>query len=466
MNNYTNINFIKKILTNNDLLIADFGLEKEGLRIIKDAKLSLSKHPQIFGNKLYNPYITTDFSESQIEIITPTFDTIDETLDFLSFIIDLVNNSISEDEYIWPQSLPCILPKDHMIPIAEYEGKKGIASMEYRKQLAQRYGTKKQMISGIHYNFSFKEKTIQKLYKNTDKTINYQDFKNQIYLKISRNYLRLKWLLIYMTGNSVAAHKSFTEECINLMQYEDANNSVYSKDGISFRNSKIGYKNVDPLYPRYDTVENFVHDVNTFIDENFISEAKELYTQIRLKPKNPENYLESLEKDGIKYVEIRTIDLNPWEKTGISKKDMEFVHLFIIYLLICEESDYDNWQEESVYNEELIAQKGFTKNLKLIKDGREITFKSWANQIINQIDNLNKTLELSKEHIIENLRNKLDNPDKTYASQLISQVEKENFIDSQLKLAIKYKEESIQNFNIDEIKDNPKLLKYYQEALP
>ena len=48
-----------------------FGLEKENLRVDYSGNLALTPHPEVFGNKLKHSYITTDFSESQIEMITP-----------------------------------------------------------------------------------------------------------------------------------------------------------------------------------------------------------------------------------------------------------------------------------------------------------------------------------------------------------------------------------------------------------
>ena len=156
---------VKKLVNGEELLAGHFGIEVEGLRVDREGNLSLKPHPKIFGNKLTNPFITTDFSESQIEIITPAFDDIDEAFDFFTFISDLVNVSIDDDEYIWFQSLPCILPKSSDIPIARYEGDENAQeSMDYRRGLAKKYGLRKQLISGIHFNFSFTDDFIKKLY--------------------------------------------------------------------------------------------------------------------------------------------------------------------------------------------------------------------------------------------------------------------------------------------------------------
>ena len=115
MNSYFTIGTIKKILKPEEILEGNFGLEKEGLRINKKGELSLTPHPKSFGNKLTNPFITTDFSESQVEIVTPTFKSINDVYQCLSFLVDTVNTSIPDDEFIWNQSIPCILPEDDVL---------------------------------------------------------------------------------------------------------------------------------------------------------------------------------------------------------------------------------------------------------------------------------------------------------------------------------------------------------------
>ena len=47
------------------------GIEKESLRVSKDNSISNSDHPLALGSALTNKYITTDFSEALLELITP-----------------------------------------------------------------------------------------------------------------------------------------------------------------------------------------------------------------------------------------------------------------------------------------------------------------------------------------------------------------------------------------------------------
>ena len=376
-----NFKSLTKIPTN-EILEGSFGIEWESLRANGDGELSLTPHPEIFGDKFKNPLITTDFSESQIEIITPAFDTIDEAFSTFSLLSDLVNSSLPEDEYLWFQSIPCILPYWDKIPIAQYS-EEGEASQKYREELAKKYGVKKQMISGVHFNFSFSDNLLRKLHYMEDPELSFQEFKNKVYLKIARNYLRYCWLIIYLTGCSIGSHKTFSNECIHLMDAKDEYGSYYSTKGPSFRNASCGYKNLKDLYPSYDSVEDFTSDIQKFIDDGDLSEAKELYTQIRLKPKNPKDMLNSLNQDGIEYIEIRTLDINPFYKCGLVLHDMTFLHLFLIYMYIKEESDYPLWQEEAKINEENVAEKAYVDSMRLLRDGEEVTLRSWAADIIN-----------------------------------------------------------------------------------
>ena len=444
-------------LSADEILAGSFGIEWECLRAKEDGKLSLTPHPKVFGDKLTNPVVTTDFSESQIEIITPTFDSIEKAFDNFSLLSDIVNASLPEDEYLWFQSIPCILPYWDQIPIAKYS-KDGQLSQKYREDLAKKYGVKKQMISGVHFNFSFSDDFLNKLYDIEGSELSFKEFKNNVYLKIARNYLRYCWLIIYLTGCSIGTHRTFSNDCIHLMDEKDDYGSFYSTRGPSFRNASCGYKNLKELYPSYDSLQEFVNDINKFIDEGDLSEAKELYTQIRLKPKNPSDILNSLEKDGIEYIEIRTLDINPFYKCGLVMHDMKFLHLFLIYMLVKDESDYKDWQKEAKYNEEATAESAYTKSMRLIKDGEEITLKSWASDIINEMYGMCEVLGIDAAYTLSLMLNRISNQDLTYGKRLLELIKENGYINTHVELSKNNKKISIDSIKnadqdyVDELK--------------
>ncbi len=234
------LKYIKEKVTINQLLKANYGIEREMLRVNEEGQLSLKEHPKVFGDKINNPYITTDFSESQIEMITPVFDTVEEVHKFISSLYDIVSQEIGE-EYLWPQSMPCLIPDGSEIPIAKYnEGSKGKEAKLYREKLIHKYGGKKQLISGIHYNFSFNEELIKVLYKEYGVKGTYKTFKNNIYLKVARNYLRYRWLIIYLLGASPVLHDTYMEN--NKNEFKKIGSDTLSNNkATSYRNGKYGY---------------------------------------------------------------------------------------------------------------------------------------------------------------------------------------------------------------------------------
>lgn len=431
---------IKSLLTREDLLGGHFGIEREGLRCEISGKLALTPHPEVFGEKLRNPYITTDFSESQLELITPAMDTLEQTYDFLSELYDIAVMEIG-DEYIWPQSMPCIIPEDKKIPIARFcKCPPGVDAESYRQKLMLKYGGKKQLVSGIHYNFSFKESLIQKFHTAYAPQLDTKSFKNSLYLKVTRNYLRYRWLIIYLLGSTSTMHETYVEACGK--QLKKISSDSFSSDGaLSYRNGDCGYQNKTAIFPNYDSVGEHIASLERFIQEGTIESHKELYSQIRLKAKDNGNLLESLQKDGICYLEYRSIDINPFDRAGISLNDLYFMQLFNLYLLFKEESDYTLWQEEALENQKAIATHG-QKELQLKKDGNLVLKEDWGMEMLQEMRKLNDTLGLDKQDVIEIMEKRLKNYQLTYAYQLVEAVKREGYVAACLNLAKQYKDEA------------------------
>src|ERR1700759_3344375 len=134
------------------------GVEKESLRVRPDGTLATTPHPRSLGSALTNEHITTDYSESLIELVTPAFATSWELLQYLLDLHQFVYRHLG-DELLWATSMPCVLSGDASIPIARY-GTSNIAQMKtvYRRGLGVRYGRMMQAISGVHFNYSFPER--------------------------------------------------------------------------------------------------------------------------------------------------------------------------------------------------------------------------------------------------------------------------------------------------------------------
>lgn len=426
-------------LTKYDLLNANFGLEREMLRVTEDGELSKKPHPATFGNKSSNPYITTDFSESQVEVITPVLNSVEQIYDYANVLYDIVNNEL-KDEYLWPQSMPCSIKDEKDIPVAVYD-QINKEAQEYRERLVTKYGAKKQLISGIHFNFSFKDQTLKKIYENSNINEDFVEFKNNIYLKITRNFIRYNWLLVYLLGGTAAIHKSYLSSCCADHLKELTNDGYTDAGVVSIRNSECGYKNKVDLYPNYNSVEEYKESIDAFVKDKLISKPKELYSSVRIKTLMSKESLEPLVTNGIDYLEFRSIDINPFDRAGISLNDLKFINLFIVYLLFKEEKDYQEYQEEALKNQHLIAKLG-QHNIKLKRNGIEIDKKDYALDIVNEMKQLNDRLNLGINECINIAKDKINNSEKTNAFLLASMVSEKGYINTHMDLAKKYKTES------------------------
>lgn len=304
----------KTILGKADLQNGRFGLEREALRVTKEGYLANTDHPAVFGDRTKHPYITTDFAEAQIEMITGVHDTIEAVHSELTMINQTVARTIG-DELLWPYSMPPIVDWEE-VRIAEYpDCEAGNSAREYREYLNKKYGNGVQLISGIHYNFSYNEALLRKLYEASGEGVTHKAFKDALYMKVARNYLNYHWFLVYVLGNTPVAH------------------GVDEANAVSLRNSKYGYQNKEDLNLSYDTLCAHMASIRKAITDGKIIDEREAYAPVRIKCPNKIKLMNCLETGGIGYLEIRSIDLNPSAFAGIELDALKLIHLFMLTLL-------------------------------------------------------------------------------------------------------------------------------------
>lgn len=422
---------------------ANFGLEKENVRVTEDGNLALTPHPVAFGSKEKNPYIKTDFSESQLEMVTPVCDTVNEVYDFMANLNKVVSlELVKNGEYLWPQSNPPILPEEDKIPIAKFENAK---DEEYRENLSKKYGKKKQVISGIHYNFSFKEEFLKLLYKELNEEGDFRTFKDRTYLRMTRNFLKYHWILIYLTGASPVFHESYIKECTEKGE-KVGEDSFYFKGINSLRNSNCGYKNKENLYVSYNSIDEYYNDLENLIKNGQIQSAKEYYNPIRLKSLGKGDIMENLLNNGIDYLEVRLLDLNPLCKQGICKKTLYLVHLFMLYTFLKEDDGFSyKDQEEFFKNLEIVTIRGRYDNVEIYEKGEKVLLKDKGREILLEMSRVVE--ELFKDNhvfktIIEDSLDKINDSKKTISKIILEDIKEEGYIPFHMRMAKEHLEDA------------------------
>ncbi len=353
------------------LINYQLGLEREALRVTEQGQLATTPHPKSFGAKLTHPFITTDFAEAQLEYATPPLSSHKKAQNYLMTLHQLTQFNLN-GELLWPSSMPCILPSN--IQIAEY-GTSSIGRNQeiYRRGLTYRYGTNMQMISGIHYNFSFTDSFWKYLHRKVGCQLPLQDFISDSYLKITRAFLCEGWILTYLFGASPLLHTSYLAKHPSLSFLDKE--TLYGKYATSLRMSSIGYYSrvQERLTISYDDLKSYIQDLKHAIstpNEKYkhfgnkhcrhpkqlststLQIENEYYSWIRPKrmPKQHETSLQALEARGIEYLEIRSLDINPYHPLGINIEQMQFLHVFIIYCLFKKENSLESSQRKELIN--------------------------------------------------------------------------------------------------------------------
>ncbi|MGP4862979.1 glutamate--cysteine ligase [Psychrobacter sp. T6-5] len=383
------------------------GIEKEGLRVRPDGFLAQTPHPAKLGSKLTHPFITTDYSESLLELITEPKASPKETLNMLRQLHVLVYQGMPEGELMWPLSMPCMLSsKDEDIPLADYgSSNTGKLKTLYRSGLGIRYGRRMQTIAGLHYNLSFGD-TLFETWQAQTSTAQEQtltEFKNEKYLGLIRNFKRLTSLVLYLLGASPSVCPCFVagrEHDLELL-----NDSTYYKPtATSLRMGKLGYTNSvqEQLDIRYNYLPEYVAGLRRAIQTPHESFAKlglededgnpiqinnhilqienEYYSPIRPKQiaMSGETPTEALERRGIAYVEFRAIDLDPYSDVGIRLSSACFLEVMALYCLFSDSPDLLPEEEEALaINLERVVNEGRREGLHIINNGQEQSLEDW-----------------------------------------------------------------------------------------
>lgn len=298
---------------------AEFGIERESLRVNSDGTLAQSKHPFVG-----DPHIDRDFCENQIEIIGDVFYCPDGINRQLNQILDEIDERISgNNELIWPFSNPPKISSEDEIPVAQFGGKLKSKS-EYRYYLAEKYGKKKMLFSGIHLNYSFSNQLLKTAYLYGNYS-DFDEFRNGVYLRLAKRLTQYSWLVVFLTAASPVADPSIGVE-----------SNVYS----SIRCSEKGYWNDFTPILDYTDLNSYVKSIDKYIDSGNLRALSELYYPVRVKPRG-ENSLDALLQKGANHVELRVLDVNPLTRSGIFAEDIRFMHLFLLWLCSLPDFDFD-----------------------------------------------------------------------------------------------------------------------------
>ena len=385
------------------------GIEKESLRVSPEGKIASSPHPVVLGSALTHPQITTDFSEALLELVTPPRSSAADALAYLTDLHTHVHRHL-DDELLWATSMPCVLEGARGIPLARY-GTSNAATMKtvYRRGLGNRYGRTMQVIAGVHFNFSFSDGFWRVYQPIEDVGGDPVAFRSESYMGMIRNLLRVGWLVPYLFGASPAICRSFVQGRDTDLQSFDEH-TLYYPYATSLRMGDIGYQNqqeqgtgmkasydsldayvrsltwaIETPCPQYETIGVKVGDRYEQLNANVLQIENEYYSSVR--PKQITEWMEkptlALRRRGIRYVELRSLDLNAFEPIGVGSEELAFLETLMLYCLLEESPPIGGPERRAIdANQVVTAHRGREPGLELALNGGSVPLRRWAEEVL------------------------------------------------------------------------------------
>lgn len=435
------------------------GIEKESLRVTPQGDIAQTPHPKALGSALSHPGITTDYSEALLEFITEPSEDISKLIETLHILHRFTYHNIG-DELLWTSSMPCMLSNDDDIPVAQY-GNSNSAKMKtiYRLGLGHRYGRSMQTIAGIHYNFSVSDQLWQTLRFQDRSDLSLSDYKTKGYFHLIRNFKRYFWLLLYLYGAAPAVCKTFIKHDNHpLVPTNKEGHTLHTPYATSLRMGNLGYQSdsQNSLVVSYNCLESYTQTLCSAITDTHSAYAdigikdkagqyqqlnagllqieNEFYSVIRPKrtAKSGQTALNALTEGGVEYIEVRCLDLNPFEPVGISAEQIRFLDLFLLYCLFEESPVSDDEEYEQLQtNQKRMVYEGRDPELMLYYFGKERRARAWGEEIMDALVPIASLLDQQNggtlyQQSLDNERKKLRDDQRTPAAQVLASMKADN----------------------------------------
>lgn len=428
------------------------GIERESLRITPEGRLSPFDHPHQLGSALTHANITTDYSESLMEFITPVSDSLDILLAQLGDIHRFSQQQLGE-ERLWPLSMPCFIGGEESIRLAQYgTSNTGRLKTLYRQGLHHRYGSMMQVIAGVHFNFSMPDSFWNEWQQLKQPEACQCKLISDSYMGLIRNVYRFGWLVPYLFGASPALCGSFLQGRDTGLPFEKVGKgTLYLPYATSLRLSDLGYTNKSQasLNISHSSLHEYLTSVRQALatkepafsalgikvgneyrqlNDHILQLENELYAPIRPKrtPRSGERALVALERRGIDYIELRTLDINPFTPLGVEIQQLRFLDLFLVWCLLRPSPKLTADEiERNRQNMSRVTLEGRRPNLQLLTEQGALPLREWGESLFDELQQVAQLLDRANGRVhyqlaLQAQREKLADPNKTLSAQLLT----------------------------------------------
>jgi glutamate--cysteine ligase len=246
-----------------------------------------------------------------------------------------------------------------------------------------------------------------------------QDFISSSYFDLLRGYRRHGWLVLYLFGVSPVVCSSFLTGRADLGLVPYRADTLYAPHATSLRMSDVGYRNRNQagvavsVNSLQDYVRDLTHAMSTphppyeafgveadgdwrQLNANILQIENEYYSFIRPKrvARSGERPTKALLRAGVEYVEVRALDVSALDPVGVNQNKLRFLEAFVALCLLKDSPPIGDAEQTALdANHVTVARRGREPGLALWRDGRDMTLKAWARELLEEMAGICELLD-------------------------------------------------------------------------
>ena len=201
--------------------------------------------------------------------------------------------------------------------------------------------------------------------------------------------------------------------------------------------------------PQYEKIGVKVGERYEQLNANVLQIENEYYSTVR--PKQPLEWLEkpslALRRRGIRYVELRSLDVNAYEPIGVGEEPLLFLETLMLYCLLGESPRIGAAERQAIdRNQVLAAHRGREPGLRLERDGVPVPLAQWATEILEVMEPLAELLDAGsggpRSRVLAQQRAKVRDPDLTPSARMLAEMRAngESFFDFAQRVSVAHRE--------------------------
>ena len=159
-----------------------------------------------------------------------------------------------------------------------------------------------------------------------------------------------------------------------------------------------------------------------------------------MRPKQLVEWLEkpslALRRRGIRYVELRSLDVNIFEPLGVGLEQLRFLETLMLYCLLTESPRIAGSERRAIdANQILTAHRGREPGLRLTRDGAPVALRDWAGEILQSMEPVAEGLDGGsggpRGTCLRHQRAKVQEPELTPSARILREMRErgEGFLD-------------------------------------